>query len=605
MIFALLPNRRRGPAVLVIFCVFLICQIALISCNPINFKSKATQVSQWVTSTIGDPKTFNYAFNQEYPHVFLFTTEGLTTLNGITGKIEPALAESWDISNDKKRVTFTLRENLKWSDGEPLTVDDVIFTYEDLIFNPQIPTDWKDSLKIGSSASFPKIKKIGDRQIEFILPEPFAPFISTTAGASTNSVGILPKHALSESLKSKDAKGNPKFLSTWGTDTDPSKIIVNGSYKIESYTPSQRVVFRRNPYYWRKDSQGNQLPYVERIVWQIVESTDTIILQFRSGGLDTVTVSPENFSLLKGEEKRGKFTIYNGGPEFSNTYISFNLNKGRRQNGKSVIDPIKSRWFNTLAFRQAVAYAIDRQTMLNNVFRGIGVLQNSPIEIQSPYYFAPEKGLRVYEYNQEKAKKLLLSAGFKYNFNNQLLDADGNHVRFTLLTNAENKTRVLMGAQIKQDLSKIGIQVDFNPIAFNTLTDKLSNSLDWECYILGFIGGIEPNDGANVWLPEGGLHTFNQKLQAGQEPLIGWQVADWEAEIGRLYIQAARELDEVKRKEIYAKTQRLSQEYLPYIYLVNPLSLVAVRDRIQNVKFSALGSQKGTMWNKYELKVTE
>ncbi|BBD68771.1 oligopeptide ABC transporter, periplasmic oligopeptide-binding protein [Nostoc commune NIES-4072] len=605
MIFALLPNRHRGFVVLAIFSLFLIFQIALISCNPTNFKSKAAQVSQWVTSTIGDPKTFNYAFNQEYPHVFLFTTEGLTTLNGITGKIEPALAVSWDISDDKKRVAFTLRENLKWSDGEPLTVDDVIFTYEDVIFNPQIPTDWKDGLKIGSSGSFPKIRKISDRQIEFILPEPFAPFLYTTAGASTNSVGILPKHALAESLKSKDTKGNSKFLSTWGTDTEPSKIIVNGAYKIESYTPSQRVVFRRNPYYWRKDSQGNQLPYIERIVWQIIESTDTIILQFRSGGLDTVTISPENFSLLKREEKRGKFTIYNGGPEFTNTYISFNLNKGRRQNGQPVVDSIKSRWFNTVAFRQAVAYALDRQTMLNNVFRGIGVLQNSPIEIQSPYYFPPEKGLKVYEYNQEKAKKLLLSAGFKYNENKQLLDADGNRVRFSLLTNAENKTRVLMGAQIKQDLSKIGIQVDFNPIAFNTLTDKLSNSLDWECYLLGFVGGIEPNDGANVWLPEGGLHTFNQKLQAGQESLIGWQVADWEAEIGRLYIKAARELDEVKRKEIYAETQRLSQEYLPYIYLVNPLSLIAVRDRIQNVKFSALGSQKGTLWNKYELKITE
>jgi peptide/nickel transport system substrate-binding protein len=92
---------------------------------------------------------------------------------------------------------------------------------------------------------------------------------------------------------------------------------------------------------------------------------------------------------------------------------------------------------------------------------------------------------------------------------------------------------------------------------------------------------------------------------AGQEPLIGWQVADWEAEIGRLYIQGAQELDEAKRKEIYAETQRLTQEYLPYIYLVNPLSLVAVRDRIQGVKFSALGSLNATLWNKYELKVTE
>ncbi|MDF5726543.1 MAG: ABC transporter substrate-binding protein [Rhizonema sp. PD38] len=603
MIFAF-SSRRRWLSILSTLTLLLLCLLTLTNCNPGKFKTEAAQVSQWVTSNIGDPKTFNHAFNQEYPHVFLFTAEGLTTLNAITGNIEPALAESWTISDDKKQIVFTLREGLKWSDGEPLTVDDVMFTYEDVIFNKQIPTDWKDGLKIGESGAFPKIRKIDNRRVEFILPEPFAPFLFANSGGGTSSIGILPKHALLKSVKAKDAKGNPQFLSTWKTDTNPSEIVVNGAYKIESYTPSQRVVFRRNPYYWRKDSQGNQLPYVERIIWEIIESTDTIVLQFRSGGLDTVQVSPENFSLLKQEEKRGKFRIYNGGPAFGQNFISFNLNKGRRKNGNPVVEPIKSRWFNSLAFRQAVAYAIDRKTMLNNAFRGIGVMQNSPIEIQSPYSITPEQGLRVYDYNLEKAKKLLLNAGFKYNPRNQLIDAEGNLVRFNLITNAENKTRVLMGAQIKQDLSKIGIQVDYNPIAFNTLVDKLSNTLDWECYLLGLTGSVEPNDGANVWFPEGGLHSFNQKPQASQEPLIGWEVADWEAEIGRLYTKGAQELDEAKRKEIYAETQRLSQEYLPYIYLVDALSLVAVRDRIQNVKFSALGSQAGTLWNKFELKVS-
>jgi len=602
MISAVLLHLRRWLSILLTFALALTCQLTLTSCNPTQFKTEAAQVSQWITTTLSDPKTFNYAFNQEFPHVFLFTAEGLTTLNAITAEIEPALAESWEISDDKQ-IVFTLREGLKWSDGEPLTADDVVFTYQDVIFNEQIPTDWKDSLKIGGA--FPKIRKIDDRRVEFILPEPFAPFLSTTTGGATSSVGILPKHALQESVNSKDSKGQPQFLSTWGTSTDPAKIIVNGPYKIESYTPSQRVVFRRNPYYWRKDAQGNQLPYVERIVWQIIESTDTTVLQFRSRGLDAIEVYPENFSLLKREEKRGRFTIYNGGPRFSKTYITFNLNKGRRQNGQPLVDPIKSRWFNTLAFRQAIAHAIDRQTMLNNVFRGVGTLQDSPIDIQSPYYLSPEQGLKVYDYNPQKARELLLGAGFKYNSRRQLLDAEGNRVRFSLITNTENKTRVAMGAQIRYNLSKIGIQVDYNPMNFNILVDKLSNSLDWECHLLGFTGGVEPHDAANVWLPDGGLHSFNQKPQAGQEPLIGQEVADWEAEIGRLYIQAARELDEAKRKEIYAETQRLSQEYLPYIYTVNPLALAAVRDRIQGVKFSALGSLSGTLWNKYELKVKE
>ncbi|KJH70156.1 ABC transporter substrate-binding protein [Aliterella atlantica] len=582
--------------------VFFALTLLLTSCNPTQLRTEAAQVSQWVTSTIGDPKTFNYAFNQEFPHVFLFTTEGLTTLNGITAEIEPALAESWQISQDNKRITFTLRPGLQWSDGAPLTADDVIFTYRDVIFNPAIPTDWKDFLKVGTSGTFPEVRKISDRQIEFILPEPFAPFLSTTTGPSTNSVGILPKHALAKYITTKDVKGKPVFLSTWGTDTDPKKVVVNGPYKIESFTPSQRVIFRRNPYYWRKDAQGNRQPYIERIIWQIIESTDTSVLQFRSKGLDSVEVSPENFSLLKREEKRGNFTIYNGGPRFQKVFISLNLNKGKRNN-IPLISPIKSRWFNTLEFRQAIAHAIDRQTMLNNVFRGLGNLQDSPIDIQSPFYLSPAQGLRVYEYNLTKARELLAKAGFKYNSKKQLLDADGNRVRFSLITNAENKTRVAMGAQIKQDLSKIGIQVDYNPIAFNTLTDKLSNTLDWECHLLGFTGGIEPHDGANVWLPDGGLHSFNQKPLAGQEPLTGREVADWETEIGNLYIKGSQELDQAKRKEIYAETQRLSQEYLPFIHLVSPLSLGAVRDRIQGVEYSALGAQGGTLWNKYKLRV--
>ena len=575
---------------------------SLTSCNPIELKTEAAQVSQLVTSTISDPKTFNYAFNQEFPHVFLFTTEGLTTLNGITAKIEPALAESWQVSGDKKRITFTLRQGLQWSDGEPLTADDVVFTYQDIIFNPAILTDWKDFLKVGAGGVFPEIRKKSDRQVEFIFPEPFAPFLSTTTGASTNSVGILPKHILAKSITTKDAKGKPQFLSTWGTDTDPRKVIVNGAYKIASYAPGQRVIFERNPYYWRKDAQENPQPYIERIVWQIIESTDTIVLQFRSKGLDVVEISPENFSLLKREEKRGKFTVYNGGAKFQKVFIAFNLNKGKRNN-RPLIDPIKSRWFNTLEFRQAVAYAIDRQTMLNNVFRGLGAVQDSPIDIQSPFYISPQQGLRAYNYNPQKAKGLLLQAGFKYNTKKQLLDAEGNRVRFSLITNSENKTRVAMGAQVKQDLSKIGIQVDYNPIAFNTLVDKLSNSLDWECHLLGFTGGIEPHDGANVWLTDGGLHSFNQKELPGEEPLIGREIADWEAEIGRLYIKGSQELDETRRKAIYAETQKLTQEYLPFIHLVSPLSLVAVRDRIQGLEYSALGSQGGTMWDKYKLKV--
>jgi len=601
MIPTAFPKLQGLFSRLVIFVLLLNTALIIGGCNPTTVRTEAAQ-SQLVLHSLSDPKTFNYALKSEFPNIFPFTFEGLTFVNDSTGKIEPALAESWESFDNNKRFIFTLREDLKWSDGVPLTADDVIFTYEDIVFNPEIATDQKDVLRIGRNRLFPKIRKLDNRRIEFILPEAFAPFLRITSGAQ-DGVVILPKHILSESITSKDANGNPKFASTWGTDTKPENIVVNGAYRIVSYTPSERVILQRNPHYWRKDEQGNSQPYIERIVWQIVESTETALLQFRSGGLDITdgwgAMPSENFGLLKREEKRGKFKIYTDGTRPGTNFISFNLNKGKR-NGKPLIDPIKSRWFNTVEFRQAVAYAIDRQSLINNTFRGLGELQNSPISVQSPYYISPKEGLKVYNYNPDRSKQLLAKAGFKFNEQGQLIDQAGNRVRFTLMTNAENKTRVAIGAQIKQNLAKIGIQVDFNPIAFNTLVDKLSNTLNWECYLLGFTGGVEPNDGANVWSTDGGLHSFNQKPQQGKPPLENREVADWEAEIGRLYIEGAREVNEAKRKAIYAKTQRITQEYLPMIYLVNPLSMSAVRDRISGVNYNALG---GVVWNIHELKV--
>ncbi|MEO0934197.1 MAG: ABC transporter substrate-binding protein, partial [Cyanobacteria bacterium J06641_2] len=283
------------------------------------------------------------------------------------------------------------------------------------------------------------------------------------------------------------------------------------------------------------------------------------------------------------------------------SFVFFNLNKGSR-NGKPLINPIKSKWFNNKKFRQAVAYAIDRETMINNTFRGLGKTQNSPISVQSPYYLPPEEGLKVYDYNLEKSRELLKEAGFKSNSQGQLLDSEGNRVRFTLLTNSGNKIREAMGAQIKSDLSKIGIQVDFTPLAWNTYLDKISNSLDFEMALIGLTGGLEPNDGANVWKPDGGLHMFNQKPQAGQKPIEGWEVSPWEKEIAILYVKATQELDEEKVKKIYGETQQITQENLPFIYLVNPLSLGAIRNKIEGTKFNAIG---GAFWNLDEVKISE
>ena len=567
--------------------------VPLTACNPSSLLANLDAPSQVVQAILSDPKTFNtvIATDAGSSSVGSMIFDGLVTQNPLTGEIEPALAESWDISEDKLKITFTLRPNLRWSDGHPLSADDVDFTYNQLYFNPEIPASSRDGFRIGESKTLPKVRKLNDRQIEFILSEPFAPLLGNT-GAS-----ILPAHVLASTVSKKDRDGNLQFLSTWTVDTPPEKIVSNSAYKLKSYDTAERVVFEANPYYWKKKVVDEDIPYIKKVVWEIVESTDTSLMQFRSGSLDSVSVSPEYFSLLKKEEKKGNFTIYNGGPDYGTNYLVFNLNTGKKQ-GKPLIPRYKSDWFNNLKFRKAVAHAINRPRMVKNIYRGLGQPQNSFVSVQSPF---ANKKLQGYDYDPERAKQLLREAGFKYK-QKKLFDAQGNRVKFTLNTNSGNKIREAMGNQVEEDLEAIGMDVNFRTINFNVLVGKLSGSLDWECILLGLTGGNEPNNGANVWFTDGNLHMFNQKPAPGQQPLQGRTVADWEKEIDRLFVRGAKELDEAKRKAIYVEIQRLVSENLPFIYLVNPKALGAVRNKIEGIEYSALG---GAFWNLEELKITE
>ncbi len=592
-----LGQRLLGGRYWVLVGLAGVAAIALTACNPRELKTQAAQVPQLVTSVLGDPKTFNYAVNNSFPNIFSLTFEGLVDEHGITAEIIPALAESWKISDDKLKFVFTLRPNLQWSDGQPLTADDVVFSYNDVYLNEAIPTDVRDGLRIGTQRALPKVRKLDDRHVEFTLPEPFAPFLRNM------TIKILPAHILRSTVQKKDADGKPQFISTWGTDTDPTKIVTNGPYVMESYTPSQRLVYRRNPHYWRQDAQDQQRPQIQRLIWQIVENSDVRMLRFRSGDLDMAGLRPEDFSLLHREQKRGKFDILNGGPASGTTFMAFNLNKALNDKGQPFVDPIKSQWFNNQAFRQAIAYALDRRSLINNLYRGIGDLQNSPISVQSPYFLPPEQGLKVYAYDPKKAKELLLAAGFKYTDKDQLMDAAGHPVKFRLLLPAGSKTSQQFGSQIQQDLKKIGIQVDLDPVDFNVLVEKV-DARNWETYFLSYSGSVEPNDGANYWASNGTSHDFNQGQKAGTPKISGWTVSDWEKEIDRLFVTGAQEFDEAKRKRIYAQFQQIVQERVPVIHFVNPYAITAVRHKVKGVQFSGLDS-RGVLWNVYDLKVQD
>ena len=546
-----------------------------------------------------DIKTFNPVLVQDaYSGIAIgYTLTGLISENVITNELEPELAEKWEFQQEGKQLIFTMRPNLKWSDGQPLTVDDVLFTYKDVIFNEKIPTGSRDVLRIGKSQTLPKIEKLDDRRISFLLSEPFAPALRTLGGS-----GILPKHIFESTLKADPNVPDRKlkFLETWNLSTPVNQLVGSGAYIIQEYRPSERIIYKPNPYYWKKGK-----PNIEQFVMQIVESPDTALLRFRSGDLDMYRLRGEDYQLLKRFEQRDRYKIYNAGPSTGQAFMMFNLNKGKNpKTNEPFVEPIKSKWFNDVNFRRAVAYALNREALITNLSRGLAQSQNSPISIASPYYLAPEKGLKTYDYQPEKSKEILLQAGYKYDDQQQLLDAQGNQVRFTLLSPTGG--RVAMGAQIKNDLEKIGMKIDFNPVDFRIISDKLDNSKQWDATILGFTGGAEPNSTINLWATDGDSHLFNKGPVGEEKPFIGREVADWEKKIHDLMIQGAQELDETKRKAIYAEYQQLVQEQLPLIHLTIPLYLVAVRDRVENAQPSALAGSTGVtgaLWNLEQLKL--
>jgi peptide/nickel transport system substrate-binding protein len=321
-----------------------------------------------------------------------------------------------------------------------------------------------------------------------------------------------------------------------------------------------------------------------------VKDLNNLALQFEQGKLDTVDVPNETLEHIR-QLKSPAFKIYNLGPSSATTFLMFNLNNRLNPTTqKPFVDPVKSAWFRTDAFRQAVDYAISREAMVQNVLKGTGQALFSPISPASPYF--DPRLFTGHPQNLEKAKALLRQAGFKTDPKGQLRDNHGHAVEFTLLTNAGNSTREASGLIIKEDLSHLGIKVNFKPIEFNVMAGKLDpEQQDWEALLMGLTGGnpYEPNSGANVWKSGSALHLFNQRMNKQLKSLDAPDALPWEKDIDRLFDEGARVFDLNERKTIYNQFQQIVYQNCPLIHLFAPLSFVAVKDRIRNLDPTPLG----------------
>jgi len=524
-----------------------------------------------ITGEISDPRTFNSIVAQETSSTIPLSRvfDAFVETNFDTTEVEPALAESWTTSADGRTWTFRLRKGVRFHDGVELTADDVVFNME-AAFTPGVQTSRRDVLTIAGKPI--KWRKVDTYTVEFQTAEPFGAFLRTMTG---NGGYILPKHKLEAALK----PGAAEFNKTWGVNTPPREIVGTGPYIMQSYTPGERIVFLRNPRYWKVDAQGNRLPYLARHVELIVTNLDALRLKFQAGETDVYAVRPRDFGEFKAREQSGKYTVYEPGPTAGTEFLVLNMNP-------QGVKPPKLTWFSNLKFRQAISHAIDRSAVANQVYGGRARPQFGPITPANKVFFNPK--VKQYPYDLARAEALLAEAGFKRGADGALRDAGGNPVEFTVATNSDNTDRVAIGNVVRQDLAKLGIKITLAPEAFNTLVGKLTGGFNWEGIILGFTAGLDPHTSQNIWKSTGSLHEWWPKQEKPATP--------WEAEIDRLYDQAATTLDQSRRKQFYNRWQEIVAEQQPLIYFVNVQLSVAARNTLANISPSAFATP-GSTWN--------
>lgn len=511
------------------------------------------------------PKTFNYWASNDSTSSQLakLMFDNLLEEDPDTGEIIPHLAKSFEIKDGGKTITIKLREGIKWSDGKPITSDDVVYTWNEIVFTG-IESGGFQSLCL-IDGKYPSVKKIDEKTVEFMTQSIFAPFLRQI------TYSPLPKHIVEPLLKKAESKDEAKkiFMRLWGTDTRPEDFVTNGPFKLKKYSQGERIEFEKNPDYFLINTKNEKLPYFDKIVFHSIQDQTLELFKFLANEIDIVSVRGEDVALIKKIEKKKKtFKTVNLGPTTSTEFLVFNLGyKGK-----------ETKWFNNLYFRQAISHAIDREGIVDNVLGGVGKPLFTAESLAAIYL--NKKLADGYPQDFNISKELLQKGGFKWDKNGDLLDSKNEKVEFTVLTNSENIARQSIGVIIQDDLKKLGIKINLRPIDFNTLIVK-SDTGDWQGIIIGFTGGFfEPNEGANVWKSEGRLHLFDQTKHKPR---------DWELEIDKIFNEGTKVVEFEKRKKYYDRFQEIVYEQLPFIYLVSPLRISAYQNSLGNIRPTIYG----------------
>ncbi len=444
----------------------------------------------------------------------------------------PNMAERYTISEDGLTFTFTLRETMKWSDGEPITAHDFKWTY-DMMKDPANEFPYLSQLDFITS-----YEALDDYTLEIKIDEIYAPALGQMSGLITP----LPKH-IWEGLNWSDPETNPEINS-------PS--VVSGPYKLVEWRRDQYAIFEANENYWYHGR-----PNFDRYVIEIVPDQDVAYQKLKSGESDTGVITPENL-----EEARSldNITVYEWWPAAASwSYIGLNMREGFPTSDINV--------------RHGINYAIDKELLTDEVMLGQAKRLCSVFP-ETSWVYNPD--VPCYEYDTEMAIAAFEAAGYTFD-GERMLDADGRQLTLKLLFGPNtSKVRELIAVVVQDYLSEIGVVVDIQALEWASFLEAIhAQEPDWDMFISGWRATIEPHIMYTIWAEEN-IPQLNS-------------VAYVNKEVDQLFKEGGATYDIDVRSEKYGEVQRIIAEEAPYVFLFYQKAWSGQNNRIQGIEPTPLG----------------
>jgi len=510
-----------------------------------------------VASLRSEPATYNrYVDDKAAGGVLAMLTQApLVRVNRTTDELEPWLAESWKASDDGLIYTIQLRKDVAFSDGAPLTSADVVFSFRAL-YDPQLNAALASSTRVLGQPL--QVSAPDATTVVIRFPTAFAPGLRLI-----DTVPILPRHKL------KAAFDAGEFAKAWGVGTAPGDMAGLGPFVLTEHVAGQRMVFSRNPRYWRKDA-GTRLPYLDKLTVLVIPDQNTEAVRLQAGDTDLMSnadIRPEDYAAFKRLSDQGSLRLLDVGVGLDPSLLWFNLSP------KHAGDP-RNIWLRQKAFRQAVSCAVDRQAVVYAVYLGTAEPVFGPVTSANRTWYSPEKP--ACEHDLTRARQLLASAGLQdRNGDGTLEDGAGAPARFSILTQAGH-IRSRTATVLQEQLRHVGLSVDVVMLDPGAIV-KRWNDEDYDSIYFGVqTSATDPALNPEFWLSSGHFHFWN--------PAQAAPATDWERRIDDLMRLQSAAPELADRQRAFAEVQRILSDELPAIYFVAPRLTLAVSTRVTGAR---------------------